>query len=168
MHLVNGTKAAWSFNKQHPKLHWGGVPSLLSFQTPPSFWQTLSGVFSLQVPSIESIQYPNLQYEATSQDEEILIVKKEVKKRRDAIEIYEKANETGRVKKEKEELEILSTFLPPEMDETKLKEIVSQTIKDLSAEGMKDMGKVIGAVMAKTSGQADGAKVSEIVRSLLS
>ncbi|OGM74637.1 hypothetical protein A2382_01625 [Candidatus Woesebacteria bacterium RIFOXYB1_FULL_38_16] len=103
-----------------------------------------------------------------SQDEEILIVKKEVKKRRDAIEIYEKANETGRVKKEKEELEILSTFLPPEMDETKLKEIVSQTIKDLSAEGMKDMGKVIGAVMAKTSGQADGAKVSEIVRSLLS
>ena len=102
--------------------------------------------------------------EKLTKEEELAVVKREAKKRRDAIEIYEKAGEKERAEKEKKELEILKEYLPKEMGDKELETIVQETIKQLNAKSMADMGKVMGAVMGKTKGQADGNRVSEVVK----
>jgi uncharacterized protein YqeY len=103
-----------------------------------------------------------------TEDEEIEVVKREAKKRKDAIEAYEKASADDRAEKEKKELAILQEYLPEEMSDSDLEKIVDEVISETKASTMQDMGKVIGAVMGKVKGQADGKKVSEMVRSKLS
>lgn len=103
-----------------------------------------------------------------SEEQEIGVVKKEAKKRRDAIEAYEKAGSADRASSEKQELEILQEFLPAEMGDSELEKIVSDVISETGAAGMADMGKVMSAVMAKTNGQADGSRVSAMVKTKLS
>ena len=103
-----------------------------------------------------------------SPEEEIEIVRKEAKKRKDAIEIYEKAGASARAEKEKKELEILQEYLPTELTNEELERVVSETISELDAKEIGEMGKVIGAVMEKIKGRADGKKVAEMVRSKMS
>jgi len=103
-----------------------------------------------------------------TEDEELSVVSKEAKKRKDAIEAYEKAGQQDRADKEKKELEILNSYLPAQMSDSELEKIVSETVTELGASGMSDMGRVIGAVMAKVKGQADGGRVSSLVKSKLS
>ena len=103
-----------------------------------------------------------------SPEEEIEIVRKEAKKRKDAIEIYEKASASARAEKEKKELEILQEYLPTELTNEELERVVSETISELGAKEIGEMGKVIGAVMEKIKGRADGKKVAEMVRSKMS
>ncbi|MEJ2348045.1 MAG: GatB/YqeY domain-containing protein [Patescibacteria group bacterium] len=103
-----------------------------------------------------------------TEEEEIEIVKREAKKRKDAIEAYEKAKATDRAEKEKKELAILQEYLPEEMPDSELEKIVDEVISETKASSMQDMGRVIGAVMGKAKGKADGKKVSEMVRSKLS
>ena len=116
---------------------------------------------------LSSIQYFEIQkerdYQAT--DEEIMnLIQKEVKKRRESIEMYEKGNRDDLVKKETEELDILTGYLPKQMDEEEIKSIVQQAIQKTNASSMADMGKVMGEVMAKLKGKADGSVVNRIVR----
>jgi uncharacterized protein YqeY len=101
-------------------------------------------------------------------EEELEIVKREAKKRKDAIEVYEKAGATERAEKEKKELKILQEYLPEELSDEELKKIVDEVVSSMGATNIKDMGKVIGDVLGKCKGQADGKKVSEMVRSKLS
>jgi hypothetical protein len=113
-----------------------------------------------------------------SEEEELVVVKREAKKRKDAIESY--ASVKGkqgfestlsiedRIKKEEEELKILNEFLPAEMPEEELTKIVEETIKEMGVVGIQNTGKVIGAVMSKVRGKTDGGRVSEIVKKLLS
>lgn len=96
-------------------------------------------------------------------EEELDVVRKEAKKRTDAIEMYEKAGDVNRLTQEKEELLILQEFLPQGLSSEELSRIVDETI---STEG-NDFGKVMKAVMAKTKGAADGKQVSELVRAKL-
>ncbi len=103
-----------------------------------------------------------------SEEEELEVVRHEAKKRKEAIEAYEKAGATDRAEKEKKELIILQEFLPPEMSDEELTKLVDEAISETKATTMADMGKVIGAVMAKAKGNADGKKVSDLVRSKLS
>lgn len=107
-----------------------------------------------------------------SKEEEIEVVKAEAKKRRDAIEIYEKVKDKEQVpeklEREKEELKILKEYLPEEMKESELTALVQEVIGEIKAEGMKDMGRVIGAVMGKAKGRADGKKVADLVKKELS
>lgn len=103
-----------------------------------------------------------------TEEEELEIVRREAKKRKDAIEAYEKAGANDRADKEKKELEILQEYLPKEMDDADLEKIVDDAISATKASEMKDMGKVIGFVMGKVKGKADGKRVSEMVRSKLS
>ncbi|MGD0523232.1 MAG: GatB/YqeY domain-containing protein [Candidatus Microgenomates bacterium] len=107
-------------------------------------------------------------------EEEIAVVKKEAKMRKDAIEAYEKAGAIARADKERQELKILQEFLPVEMSDEELKKLVSEAIKmaDLPAGATHQalqagMGKVIGLVMAKAKGRADGSKVAQLVKSHL-
>jgi hypothetical protein len=99
-----------------------------------------------------------------SSDEEIVVVQKEAKKRKDAIEAYEKASAQDRADREKEELKILEEYLPEQLDKSDLEAIVDETIAEQNASQISDMGKVIGAVMGKVKGKADGKDVSEIVK----
>ena len=101
-------------------------------------------------------------------DEEVIkIIQKEAKKRKDAIEAYEKAGALERLEQEKQELAILQEYLPEEMGDEEIKTIIQESISQLGAKGPEDMGKVMGVVMGKTKGRADGNKVSSLVRELL-
>lgn len=102
-----------------------------------------------------------------TEEEELSVVKKEAKKRKDAIEAYEKAGNSERAEKEKAELSILQEYLPAEVGSEDLEKLVDEAISETGAQDMSAMGRVIGAVMAKAKGNADGAKVSELVKQKL-
>lgn len=106
------------------------------------------------------------QHELTK-DEEIIVVKKEAKKRKDAIEAYEKAGAKDRVEKETQELEILKEYLPEEMPDNDLEKIIDEVIAETGASEIKDMGKVIGMIMEKVGSAADGSKVAMFVKKKL-
>lgn len=106
-------------------------------------------------------------YEAT--DEDVLsVIQKEAKQRRDSIEEFKKANRSELVEKETKELEILQIYLPAQMSEDQIREIVKQTTSEIGATSPADMGKVMGALMSKIKGKADGGMVSKIVKEALS
>lgn len=98
-----------------------------------------------------------------SDEEELNVVRSEAKKRKDAIEAYEKAGAKDRAEKESSELKILQEFMPAEMGDEELKKIVLETITEMGAKDKSEMGKVIGAVRAKTKGNADGKKIADLV-----
>ena len=97
----------------------------------------------------------------------IKVVQKEVKRRKEAIEAFQKGKRDDLVAKEKEELEILNKYLPQQMSSQELETIIQSVIKETGASGMSDFGKVMGAVMARVKGQADGKVVSESVKKVL-
>ncbi len=109
-----------------------------------------------------------------SQEDEFVVVRREVKKRQDAINAYEmaKGKLTGhteedlseKIEKEKKEIEILNVYLPAEISDQELDNIIRMVIKDTAAAGIKDMGKVIGIVKEKTKGTAGGQRISEAVK----
>lgn len=101
-----------------------------------------------------------------TEEEELVVVRREVKQRRDSIEAYDKAGRFDLSDKEKAELTILQEFLPPEMSDEELVKIVEEAISVVNPTGMQDMGKVIGFVKGKAS-NADGAKIARIVQQKL-
>lgn len=106
--------------------------------------------------------------EELKEDQIMAVIQRAVKQRKEAMEEYEKAGKEDRVKEEKDELTILMEFMPEQLDQNKLEEIVKETINETEAESMKDFGKVMGSVMQKVKGQADGKTVQDTVRKLLS
>lgn len=100
-------------------------------------------------------------------EEEMVVIRREAKKRKEAIEMYTKANAPDRAAKEAKELEILAEYLPPEMDETELIKLVDEAVAQIKPAGMSDMGKVIGFVKGKAP-NADGGKIAELVKGKLS
>ena len=139
-----------------------------------------------------------------SEEEELVVVQKEAKKRKDAIEAYQKiqgkkdeilrlpsvaqddrsddeivsdsssskktelqAKVQERIKREEEELEILKEYLPEEIGESELVNLVNQVIEETGAKTMADMGKVIGEVKKRANGVVDGSKVAELVKAKL-
>lgn len=100
--------------------------------------------------------------------EEIVVVRKEAKKRKEAIDAYKKVGAEDRAQKEQKELEILQEFLPPEMSDEELEKIIVDAIAQTKASSIKDMGKVIGIVMGKTKGTVDGSRVSLLIKEKLS
>ncbi|OGM09971.1 hypothetical protein A2Y68_00915 [Candidatus Woesebacteria bacterium RBG_13_46_13] len=103
-----------------------------------------------------------------SEEEELVVVGREAKKRKEAIEAYEKAGAQDRADKERKELEILSAWLPAQMPDNEIEAIVTEAISQTGATSIAEMGKVMGAAMAKVAGRADGTKVSEMVKQKLS
>lgn len=102
-------------------------------------------------------------------DEDILgIIGKEVKQRRDSIEEFKKGNRPELAEKEQKELEVLQTYLPAQIGEEELKKLIEETIASLGAHSKAETGKVMGALMPKIKGKADGAMANKIVLSLLS
>jgi len=101
-------------------------------------------------------------------DEEIeKIIAREVKKRNESITIYEQNGRPELAETERREAEVLSRYLPEQIDESKLREIVSEKISTLGASGPQAMGQVIGAVKQQVGNSADGALVARIVKEML-
>lgn len=95
------------------------------------------------------------------------IVAKEVKKRKESIADFEKGGRQDLVEQTNKEIEILSNYLPEQLSEAQVVELVVATISAVGATGMKDMGKVMGALREKTAGKADGKLVSDVVKAEL-
>ncbi|OGD55995.1 hypothetical protein A2V71_00025 [Candidatus Berkelbacteria bacterium RBG_13_40_8] len=103
------------------------------------------------------------------QDADIVAVTQgQIKSRKDSIELYRKGNRQELADKEQKEIDILTRYLPEQMSEDTIREIVKKAISELSASGMQDMGKVMGKVMGEVKGKADGSMVSSIVKEELS
>ena len=96
-------------------------------------------------------------------EEVTAVIAKKVKQHKDSITEFEKGGRTDLVDNEKKQMEVLAKYLPKQMDESKVRELVVTTIRDLSATP-KDFGKVMKEVLAKASGQTDGTVVSKIVK----
>lgn len=109
----------------------------------------------------------NLQHEL-SDEEEIAVIRREAKKRKDSIDAYSKAGRQELADQEQKELEILQEFLPAPITEEEIEKAVEAAISQLGATSMSDMGKVMGVAMKKLQGNADGNKVSATVRQKLS
>lgn len=101
------------------------------------------------------------------EDEVISILAKEVKQRRESILEFEKGNRQDLVDQCNAEIEILLKYLPQQLSEEEIKQIVRESAEELGANSIKDMGKVMSAVRPKVVGKADGKLVSEIVKEYL-
>lgn len=102
-----------------------------------------------------------------SENEIIEIISKELKKRKESIADYEKSGRTDLLEQINEEIAIIKVYLPEELSVEEIKKIVIETIAEVGATTIKDMGKVMQAVKVKTAGRADNKTVNEIVKSQL-
>jgi uncharacterized protein len=118
-----------------------------------------------------AIQYFEIQkggagYEAT--DEDIIeVLSREIKKRKEAIELYRQGGRLDSAQKEEEELQQLQAYLPEQMSEDEVKALVKEAVEQTGASTIQDMGKVMGALMPKVKGKADGTLISNLVREAL-
>ena len=102
-----------------------------------------------------------------TEEMEIKMIQKLAKQRQDSYDIYVKQNRADLAEIEKAELEVLKRYLPEQLSEDKIKEVVERIIATVGADGMKDMGKVMGLASKELAGKADGKTISGIVRTAL-
>jgi uncharacterized protein YqeY len=100
-------------------------------------------------------------------DQELKIIQKQVKQRKDSATIFITQNRQDLADPELAEIAVLEQFLPAALSEEEIEKVVAMTITKLGASGMKDMGKVMGVVSNELSGQADGKVISTLVKKLL-
>ena len=114
--------------------------------------------------SIKNTEIEKKKKEEGLNDNEIIeVIKKAVKQRKDSVEQYEKGGRQDLADKEKKEIETMSVYLPSQMEEEKVREIIKEVITQSGATSAKDFGKVMGMAMKKVQGQADGDMVKKIV-----
>jgi uncharacterized protein YqeY len=97
----------------------------------------------------------------------LALLQKMIKQRQESVELYKKGDRPDLVKQEEEEIAIISAYLPTQMSEDETKAAIVAAIAETGATGIKDMGKVIGALRGKYAGQMDMAKASAAVKGLL-
>lgn len=101
-------------------------------------------------------------------DDEIKLLQKLVKQRKDSLDIFRQQNRADLAQKEEEEIAIIEKFLPKQMDAEELKTIIAGIITETGASSSADMGKVMGVASKQLAGQADGKTISAVVKELLS
>lgn len=106
-------------------------------------------------------------YTGMTADKELQIVQKLAKQRKESFDVYTKQGLADLATKEKEELDVLETFLPKQLSEEEITPVIKEIIAALGVTDIKGMGQVIGATSKKLAGQADGAVISKVVRELL-
>lgn len=106
--------------------------------------------------------------ESLSEEEAIEVVFSEIKKRREAIEEFRKANRGDLVQKEEKEIEVLRRYLPEQLSEEEIRKIVKEIIATRNFDDMKDFGKAMKEIIPKVKGKAEGKLVSKMVREMLS
>ena len=102
--------------------------------------------------------------EGLSEDQEVKIIQKQVKQRKDSAAVFLQQGREDLANPELAEIAVLEQFLPDALSEEEIEGVVIATIEDLGASGMQDMGKVMGVVSKKIAGQADGKTISTLVK----
>ena len=100
-------------------------------------------------------------------DDEIKLLQKLVKQRKESLEIYEKQNRKDLADKEKEEIEVIEKFLPKQISGEELKEVIASIVKETGATTQADMGKVMGMANKQLAGKADGKTIAAVVKEIL-
>lgn len=130
--------------------------------------ETVTRTLRMLLSAIQNKEIEKNKKETGLADEEVEnIIRVEIKKHRDSITAFTKGGRADLSEKEKEELEILETYIPPEMPQEEVEKIVQKTIDELGDVSEKDFGKIMKAAMAKLKRQASGDKVSAAVKKLL-
>lgn len=102
-------------------------------------------------------------------DEEVIaVVSREVKKRKDSITEYEKGGRPELAAKEAEEIKVISKYMPAQMSEEEIRKVVKETLAEMGSVTPQQMGMVLGKVMPKVKGKADGGMVNKLVKEMLS
>ncbi|MBQ2890257.1 MAG: GatB/YqeY domain-containing protein [Clostridia bacterium] len=123
--------------------------------------------------TVQMVRSAVLQFEKDNKtelsDEGVIeVIAKELKRRRDVLPEYEKSGREDLIADINREIEILLAYLPKQLTKEELEVIVAEAIAEVGATSMKDMGKIMAAVMPKTKGRADGKMINEIVKAKLS
>ncbi|GAA0416848.1 MAG: GatB/YqeY domain-containing protein [Bacillota bacterium] len=105
--------------------------------------------------------------DSLSEDEETTILSREVKQRKDSLQEFKSAGREDLVQKLENEINILQEYMPAQLTDDELEAIVQSTIHEVNATSMKDMGKVMSAIMPKVKGQADGSQINKLVQKQL-
>lgn len=101
------------------------------------------------------------------EEAQIQLLQKLVKQRRESLDIYEKQNRPELAEVEREEIEVISEYLPKQLSEEELEAEIDRIIEETGAENMKDMGKVMGIAGRELAGKAEGKKIAEVVKKKL-
>ena len=102
----------------------------------------------------------------TAEEEQVLMTA--AKRRKESIEMFKEGNREDLVAKEQFQLDLIQTYLPEQMSEEEVEKIVNETVSSLNVSGMSELGRVMGALMPKVKGKADGKIVQQKVRDALS
>jgi uncharacterized protein YqeY len=113
------------------------------------------------------LQHEKIDGSELNDDQIIAVLSKEVKQRRDAITEYEKGNRQDLVNQANDEIKILLEYLPQQLTENEIRDIVKNAVTEVGAVSIKDMGKIMAAIMPKVKGRADGKLVNQIIKQLL-
>jgi len=105
--------------------------------------------------------------EELSPDEELTVLSREMKQRKDSLQEFKQAKRDDLVDKVSTEIKIVEKYMPEQLSDDELREIVKSAIDEVGASSMKDFGKVMGVVMPKTKGKADGQTVNALVKEYL-
>ncbi len=111
---------------------------------------------------------PSGKTDGITDDEILQLLQSMIKQRKESIELYEKGNRADLVSKEKAEIEVISSFLPAQMNDEEIEAAIKQIISQTGATSMKDMGKVMGSLRSQYAGQMDFGKASSLIKGLLS
>ncbi|WP_221565659.1 GatB/YqeY domain-containing protein [Alkalihalobacillus sp. TS-13] len=103
-----------------------------------------------------------------NEEEELTVLSREVKQRKDSLQEFEKAGREDLVENLRQEIAILNEYLPEQLSEEEVNQLVKETIEQVGATSKQDMGKVMGAIMPKVKGKADGGLVNRLVQQNLS
>jgi len=127
---------------------------------------------TLKKNAIQMVRSAILQVEKDSKitldDDSIIdVIGKEVKKRRDSLSEFEKSGRQDLIDNLKTEIDVLMKYLPEQLSEEELEKIVKETIQETGASSMKEIGKVMQAVLPKVKGRADGKIVNQIIKKIL-
>ncbi|WP_082233793.1 GatB/YqeY domain-containing protein [Halobacillus massiliensis] len=103
-----------------------------------------------------------------SEEEELTVLSREVKQRKDSLHEFKEAGREDLVEELNEEIKILQVYMPEQLSDSELEQIVQETIQEVGASSKADMGKVMSAVMPKVKGKTEGSKVNQLVLKKLS
>ncbi len=106
--------------------------------------------------------------ETLSEEDEITILSRELKQRKDSAAEFKEADRDDLVLDLNDEIKILEAYMPEQLSEAELNELIDESIKAVNAQSKRDFGKVMGILMPKVKGKADGATVNKLVQNKLS
>jgi len=127
-----------------------------------------SGTIRMVLTAIKNEEVSGKEARELSDTEVITVLSREAKKRREAAEAYEQAGAKERANIEKAEGEIIATYLPAQLSESEIKDLISAAIAETGASGSQQMGLVMKSIQPKIAGRADGGLVSSLVKAALS